>query len=268
MKTLESNIRQRPILYDARSWGFTLIELLVAIAIIAILAGLLLPALSRAKGVAQRTACLNNLKQLGLAWTMYPGDNHDSLPPNHENFGGSRTNWFSDPPSWVTGSAFTDTTISNIQRGVLFPYLNSPGTYRCPSDRSTVRDEGKLPRTRHYAMNVYMNGLGDAASPKWTTVALIVRKQSNILNPGPAKAFVFIDKHPKVMGGGTIIVIQPGGSQWSDFPGALHDNGANLSFADGHVEPWRWRSNAFSDASGPVLPGNPDLGRVQECIPH
>ena len=150
---------------DARprgSHGFTLIELLVVIAVIAMLASLLLPALSNAKGMAHRTACLNNLKQLQLAWTMYSGDNDESLPPNHEDYYAQAASR-SDAPSWVTGNAFTDTTSSNIQRGVLFPFL-SAGTYRCPSDRSTVGDARKLPRTRHYAMNTYMNGTGDSAS--------------------------------------------------------------------------------------------------------
>src|SRR5258708_7490211 len=140
MRTLKSIIRTSPTICAARPSGFTLIELLVVIAIIAILASLLLPALSKAKGMAQRTACLNNLKQLELAWTLYSGDNNESLPPNHENQNaGDQVDWRSDAPSWVTGNALTDTTSSNIQRGVLFPSL-SAGTYRCPSDRSTVRD--------------------------------------------------------------------------------------------------------------------------------
>ena len=119
----------------------------------------------------------------------------------------SQETWRSDPPSWVTGNAFTDTTIASIQRGVLFPYLNSPATYLCPSDRSTVRDTGKLPRTRHYAMNRYMNGTGDSVSnPDWVAAALIFRKQSSIRAPDPAKAFVFIDKHPKNNSGGGFYV--------------------------------------------------------------
>jgi prepilin-type N-terminal cleavage/methylation domain-containing protein/prepilin-type processing-associated H-X9-DG protein len=258
------------------SHGFTLIELLVVIAIIAILAGLLLPVLSQAKGIAHRTACLNNLKQLTLAWTMYSGDNEDSLPPNHEDVGGGQAGAHSDSPSWVTGNAFTDTTSSNIQRGLLFRDLNADAIYRCPADRSTVRDAGTFPRTRHYGMNIYMNGTGNLVTDfRVAVVELIFRKQSSIQDPGPAKAFVFMDSHPGNLAGGSVSVSQPGVWNWDHFPGARHQGGANLSFADGHVEHWRWKEakSLYWEkytlyGAKPVPPGDRDLSRLQECIPH
>ena len=111
--------------------------------------------------------------------------------------------------------------------------------------------------------------------PQWVTARLIIRKQSSFQDPGPAKAFVFMDKHPMHMAGGTFIVSQPVDWSWFDFPDARHENGANLSFADGHVEHWRWKeaitlylakNPTFNGL--PVPPGDRDLSRLQECIPH
>ena len=177
----------------------------------------------------------------------------------------------------MIGNVFSDMTSSNIHCGVLFPYLNADLVYRCPSDRSTVLDLGKVPRTRHYGMNTHMNGTGNFASDLFVpAVELIVRKQFKVLqNPGPTKEFVFMDNHPKNIAGGIFSVLQPGEWSWGHFPDARHQNGANLSFADGHVEHWRWREAATFEwvkncdwSIKPVPKGDRDLRRLQECIPH
>src|SRR5438132_3894409 len=111
-------------------FAFTLIELLMVIAIIAILAGLLLPALSKAKAQALNVACLNNLKQLQICSHLYALDHNDVLPPNNfvydvetgEPSAGFSTNW-----TWCPGITRFDTTTANIEHGLLFPYNRSFG---------------------------------------------------------------------------------------------------------------------------------------------
>jgi prepilin-type N-terminal cleavage/methylation domain-containing protein/prepilin-type processing-associated H-X9-DG protein len=215
--------------------AFTLIELLVVIAIIAILASLLLPVLARAKARAQGITCLSNLKQLQLCWQMYLGDNGDRLPPQNPGTDAAG-HLVGLPGSWILGNVLYDLTSSNIENGVLFPYNKSAGIYHCSADKSTVPDRKELLRTRSYSLNWYL-GVDPNVHPDQG----IRLRSSEIISPGPSEIYAFIDEAESTINDGTFFSPQAYGG-WGDLPAVRHALRSNLSFADGHVEPHRWRS--------------------------
>ena len=257
--------------------AFTLIELLVVIAIIAILASLLMSSLATAKQKALSAACLSNLKQLQLCWHLYTHDNRDFVPPNNFIYDlstGAAITGATLANTWCLGNTRTDTSTENIENGLLFQYNRSTAIYRCPADKSTVEtaDGTKLhqQRTRSYNMSQSLNGNPDLDYIPTS------RKASEIVDPSPAKLFVFIDVHEdeildSLFG---IPTREPGyfrQDSWWDLPANRHSQGANLSFADGHVEHWRWATpKIFRSLPQKIAPSDAkewkDYWRVQAAV--
>ncbi|HWD18810.1 MAG TPA: prepilin-type N-terminal cleavage/methylation domain-containing protein [Verrucomicrobiae bacterium] len=260
----------------ARNSAFTLIELLVVIAIIAVLAALLLPTLAKAKGQALAINCIGNLKQLQVCWHLYADDFKDVLPPNDSvyNFESPTNGEFTQQLSWCQGNARADTNTAAIEAGLLYPYNRSTGIYHCPADFTTVEGHPNIYRNRSYNMSQSVNGLGMVPIPADSYPVDVFQrcfmKLSAITNPTPSKLFVFIDENQ-----GTLYDAQFGypmpnyDYRWWDMPSDRHNQGANLSFVDGHVERWHWRAPKISDTALPAItPGGDtqDYNRVGSAM--
>jgi prepilin-type processing-associated H-X9-DG protein/prepilin-type N-terminal cleavage/methylation domain-containing protein len=228
-----------------RNKAFTLVELLVVIGIIAVLVAMLLPALRRAKDIAQRTMCGSQMRQVTSAWMIYASDNKGTL-----------VSCDSAPWGWVTDPAGGKTIEQTIKTGLLYPYLKSMKVYRCPTDQIATR-------LCTYSLNNYL-GTRDRGS--WSHVYEIT-KLSTIRKT--TESIVFIEENDSRgynMGGFVEwypLTVNPG--QWVDPVAAWHLGGANFSFADGHVEYWRWydprtaKINDFYQST----PNNKDLERLR-----
>ncbi|MGO8697958.1 MAG: prepilin-type N-terminal cleavage/methylation domain-containing protein [Limisphaerales bacterium] len=255
----------------AQVCGFTLIELLVVIAIIAILASMLLPALSRAKEQATETQCVANEKQLALAWLSYNQDNNGHFPADEEgdftaidqpgNPAVKIKPWVNGWENYSGGTLGSDTNTLFLTSGVytsMGPYCGSPGIFKCPADPSCADGRAGTPRVRSVSMNQavgvgtdgtttsigqWLDG-GNSAGPYSIYVT-----ESDMSRPSPANLWLFLDEHPDSINDGAFAVeevdITDNSATWVDHASCLHDGACGFSFCDGHAIVRKWTESSW-----------------------
>jgi prepilin-type N-terminal cleavage/methylation domain-containing protein len=272
----QSGAARRRSVAGPASGGFTLIELLVVIAVIAILAAMLLPALSKAKQQGQGVQCLSNLRQLSIGWTMYAGDNRGYLARNGDE--GGQPSSLADPTAqpgginaqWCPGrvdgqnepadvspvSSAINVGVEWVELGVVYPYVKNPAVYKCPADIYTWSTGGNTyTHARSMSMNTWLSPVNI-----WASGLLCYYKDSDLTKPGPANTWLLLDENPYSINDASFIC-DPSTAEltdWIDYPASYHDHAGGISFTDGHALIHQWKDPTVLNC-GPsegVDPGN------------
>jgi type II secretory pathway pseudopilin PulG len=248
----------------------------VVIAIIAILAGLLLPALSRAKAKAQATYCMNNEKQLTLAWLLYTDDNNQNLVPNVGD--GQGPIYYNETNSWCYGNVSSlpdETNITYLTDSLLGPYTKGTGIYKCPSDPGNPVG---TPRVRSVSMNGFMNGRGGGTVAGFEKFLKITDVTSG---PMPQQYFVFLDEKPATINDEYLEIVMPNTIPPNtppltiavhDNPSQVHAGSCGFGFVDGHGEIHKWTGPSFTSATSfagsSFNRGTPDYNDAWWLVQH
>jgi prepilin-type N-terminal cleavage/methylation domain-containing protein/prepilin-type processing-associated H-X9-DG protein len=243
-----------------RKNAFTLIELLVVIAIIAILAAMLLPALAKAKIQAQKTFCMNNLKQIQLAWVVYSGENDDQIVPvsNHDSPlatdpliapGAAEAQLFPGNVNYVTSI-----NVLFARYSLLYPYLKSDVVFKCPADpKKTMNNTDRT--TRSYSDNGWMNPTASTVASGYlhpSAIYRVFKKQTDILRT--SDIYIMLEESPGTINDDWFVENPDAPTEWTDMPAAYHNKSSILLFADGHAQNRKWTDPAVVKQLGNFQP--------------
>ncbi len=236
----------KQIARQQRSFGaFTLMELLVVLGMVVIVSVMLVPALAATKPNSKVAQCLNDKRQLTLAWQMYAADNSDSILSciTWIQAGSFQTSSYMD---WTSSSRNTNTdALTNPTNALIARYVKSAAIFKCPGDYYQSSAQSVIgPRVRSVSLNAALGSSPTFVGPAPGGGSYVsCKKMSDLAKPGPAAVFAFLDEHPDSINDGVFSLdpgCPPGLEYWRDLPASYHNGAVGISFTDGHAEAHKW----------------------------